>query len=86
MSYIFYIEMFSKKKVDTFEYKTDVSCISHGLGYQLLDWSITVLNSLKSINWRGANNLLQKDIKERYLNPETIEQFMRKSPIQQPPN
>lgn len=76
MGQIIVIEVFSKKKVDTFEYNTDLACINHGLGYQLLDWSSSVRNSLGRENWRGANNVKANTKNERYMNPKTIMQIM----------
>lgn len=61
----------SKKHVDRFEYNTDQICIDHGLGYQLLAWSMEVRNNLKITNWGGAN-LLPDSKQERYMNPSTI--------------
>ena len=72
MSNLLLIEIFSKKQVDKFEGRTDLICIHHGLGYQLLDWSKSVRQNLKIDNWRGANNVEFKSKRERYLNPETI--------------
>ncbi len=72
MSNLLLIEIFSKKQVDKFESRTDVSCIKHGLGYQLLDWSISVRQNLKIDCWRGPKNLKDTKSNERYLNPETI--------------
>lgn len=83
MSYIFYIEMLSKKKTDVFEYKTDLRCINHGLGYQLLAWSSTVRTNLKCKNWRGAGNLLKQNKTERYLNPDTIKDYLSKNDLYQ---
>lgn len=69
---VVWIEIFSKKKVDTFEYNTDLNCINHGLGYQLLDWSTNVRENLKRENWLGAVNLTEDEKSERYMNPSTI--------------
>ncbi|MDT8416333.1 MAG: hypothetical protein RQ864_00865 [Lutibacter sp.] len=65
-------EVFSKKKIDKFEFNTDLNCINHGLGYQLLDWSIQVRENLKRNNWLGAINLMGAENNERYMNPATI--------------
>lgn len=74
-------EVFSKKKVDEFEFKTDLNCINHGLGYQLLDWSIQVRESLKRDNWLGAVNLMGGKNSERYMNPATIINILEKHPL-----
>lgn len=76
MSNLLLIEIFSKKQVDKFESRTDHICIYHGLGYQLLDWSIFVRQNLKIDYWRGADNLQYINKKERYLNPKTIVKIM----------
>lgn len=76
MTNLLLIEIFSKRQVDLFERNTDLICINHGLGYQLLDWSSSVRQNLKIDNWRGANNIKFKSKKERYLNPETIIQYI----------
>lgn len=77
MTNLLWIEIFSKKQVDKFETRTDHICINHGLGYQLLDWSSSVRRNLKIEYWRGADNLKYMTKKERYLNPETIEQVLK---------
>lgn len=80
MSNIAFIEIFSKKAVDTFEFNTDLNCINHGLGFQLLDWSINVRENLKRDNWRGAVNLNADEKNERYMNPSTIKAILSKHP------
>lgn len=75
------IEIFSKKQVDKFEYNTDIVCINHGLGYQLLDWSKLVRQNLGRENWRGANNICTNPKKERYMNPESILKMINELPI-----
>lgn len=83
MTNLLLIEIFSKKKVDKFESGTDHICINHGLGFQLLDWSKSVRENLKIDYWRGANNLKNKAMDERYLNPETIIQIMKQNQLYQ---
>lgn len=73
--------IFSKKRIDTFEFNTDMNCINHGLGYQLLDWSINVRENLKRVNWRGAVNLTADEKSERYMNPNTIIELLSKHPL-----
>jgi len=75
------IEIFSKKAVDKFEFNTDLNCINHGLGYQLLDWSINVRENLKRVNWLGAVNLTADEKSERYMNPSTITAILSKHPL-----
>lgn len=63
----------SPKFLDKFEYKTDSICIAHGLGYQLLAWSIFVRKALGSVNWEGAEYINDPVMnRERYMNPGTI--------------
>lgn len=61
--------------VDKFEFETDKRCIEHGLGYQLKAWSEYVRQALKIERWRGANGNPKKN-KERYMNPDTIQQHI----------
>lgn len=81
MMHLLLIEIFSKKKVDKFESRTDHICIDHGLGFQLLDWSKSVRENLKIDYWRGANNLKYKTRDERYLNPETIIEIIKQNQL-----
>ncbi|MBD0350866.1 MAG: hypothetical protein ICV53_22395 [Flavisolibacter sp.] len=68
------IQQVSYRYVDRFEYQTDSICVAHGLGYQLLDWSIYVRRSLHRNNWIGTGNAdEQTTTRERYMNPSTIE-------------
>ncbi|MEP7109339.1 MAG: hypothetical protein ABI760_15200 [Ferruginibacter sp.] len=62
----------SHKFLDRFEFKTDSICIDHGLGYQLLSWSIFVRKNLHHENYDGADNVRTPMLKERYMNPDTI--------------
>jgi len=77
------IQIFSKNEVDKFEFDTDLNCINHGLGYQLLDWSINVRENLKRVNWLGAVNLTADEKSERYMNPSTIKNILSKHPLYQ---
>lgn len=74
-----------KRFTDSFEYNTDKACIDHGLGYQLLDWSLEVRNRIHSLNWRGAENAesIKNQIpgSERYMNPATILDHIHNNPI-----
>lgn len=83
MSNVVFIEIFSKKAVDKFEFNTDLNCINHGLGYQLLDWSTNVRENLKRVNWLGAVNLTTDEKSERYMNPTTIHTILVKHPLYQ---
>lgn len=69
----------SSKFLDRFEYRTDSTCIAHGLGFQLLNWSLFVRKALRIKEWHGAGDPLPgKPSRERYMNPETIVEHMRK--------
>ena len=83
MFHVISIEIFSKKRVNDFEYNTDLNCINHGLGYQLLDWSINVRKNLGSVNWLGAVNLTANEKSERYMNPSTIIEILNNHPLYQ---
>lgn len=67
----------SSSFLDRFEYRTDSICISHGMGNELLAWSIFVRQALHITNWRGAGNIhISNSDKERYMNPSTIEKYL----------
>ncbi len=63
---------------DGFEYNTDMICINHGLGYQLLAWSSDTRQKL------DIKKLMEKykiDIaSERYMHPESIKKAIGKQP------
>jgi hypothetical protein len=61
----------STKSMDNFENDTDKRCINHGLGYQLLSWSIEVREKLKIKTWRGVDNNSALE-RERYMSPASI--------------
>lgn len=77
------ISNLSKKYLDRFEFKTDSICIAHGLGYQLLAWSVQVRTKMNAGNWRGADNGHNSQTRERYMNPETILKRMENQPLYQ---
>ena len=65
--------IFSSRYIDRFEFRTDSICIAHGLGYQLLAWSIFVRRTMHTENWEGADNInVPVMTRERYMNPSTI--------------
>ena len=70
---------------DEFEFKTDERAISFGLGFQLFNWSSFVRKSLGIIEWKGASQALDTgnfpEVNQRYMNPETIKNYMAKNPI-----
>jgi hypothetical protein len=69
--------IFSSRYIDRFEFRTDSICIAHGLGYQLLAWSTFIRNTMHTKNWQGADNINKMPmIRERYMNPSTIEKYM----------
>jgi hypothetical protein len=71
----------SKKYVDRFEFNTDLLCINHQLGYQLLAWSINVRSNLKITDWQGADHLSPTKKRERYMNPSTIVSILSTHPF-----
>lgn len=72
----------SVRYIDRFEFKTDSICIAHGLGYQLLAWSNFIRNIMHTTNWEGADNINKMPMmRERYMNPSTIEKYIAKMPI-----
>ena len=75
-----FLKLIRSKNVDKFEYRTDRSCIAHGLGYQLYAWSKYVRQKLQIPEWRGEPDRNYKKRKisqpQRYMNPFTIECYM----------
>jgi len=67
---------FSGSYGDTFEFQTDSLCIEHGLGFELLAWSVEVRQKLGSTQFFQEKSKSQKQ--ERYMNPETILKQMKK--------
>jgi len=76
------IRHISPKYIDQFEYSTDSICIAHGLGHQLLSWSVYVRKSLYRKNWLGAGDADETtSSRERYMNPSTIRKRIAGDPI-----
>jgi hypothetical protein len=75
--------MLSSSYIDNFENANDHSCIDHGLGYQLLAWSMEVRNALSINKWQGASKLKLNNMnaKERYMNPSSIKAYMQTLPM-----
>jgi hypothetical protein len=71
----------SRKYLDKFEYNTDAICIAHGLGFQLLEWSIFVRKTMNTVNWGGPDNVHRKNNRERYMNPSTIVARIKADPL-----
>lgn len=69
----------SKRAIDKFEFDTDKRVIDHGLGFQLLSWSIEIRGKLGLKQWGGSNS--REAIRERYMNPLTIMNYMNTLPI-----
>ena len=63
------------RKIDLFEYNTDFICINHGMGYQLLAWSMDT----SILNRKGTMKPSFKN--ERYMFPATIKEYIEKSSI-----
>jgi len=74
-------KLFNSDYVDSFEFNTDKRTVEHGLGYQLLDWSIFVRKALNVVEWKGASVDLSDGNKpeatQRYMNPETIRKHIK---------
>lgn len=68
---------FSSQFLDRMEYQTDLICIQHGLGKELVAYSQHVRSTMKVKNWRGVDYVTRNDQNhERYMNPDTIEKYM----------
>ncbi len=78
----------NSKFVDKFEWNTDKIAIDHGLGYQLLDWSSYVRNTLNILEWKGATKDLangnELQVNQRYMNPITIIRYIKERSIYKP--
>lgn len=70
----------SQNTINKFEYATDMRCIAHGLGYQLLAWSTEVRYKLNIAQWKGIKQM-NKPGNERYMNPESIKRVMGESKL-----
>lgn len=70
----------SSRATDRFEAQTDQTCIEHGLGYQLLAWSLDIRTKMGGEEWLGAP-VPGKPVRERYLRPESIRARMRALPL-----
>lgn len=66
---------FNPIKIDNFEYNTDYICINHGMGYQLLAWSIDTSILIE----KGTMKLPFKN--DIYMFPATNKNFIKKSSI-----
>ena len=70
----------SKRFVDKMEYRTDLICIQHGLGKYLELYSRHVRTTMHVKYWRGVDHIFEKDDHyERYMNPDTIEKYMKET-------
>ena len=80
-----YLRLLNAENVNEFEFKTDRTCIEHGLGYQLHEWSQYVRLALDVPEWRGASDAIygkKTSTQElRYMNPETIKNYISKNSI-----
>ncbi len=78
-------KLFNSAFVDSFEFKTDKRTVEHGLGYQLLDWSIFVRKALNITEWKGASKELsvgnKLEVNQRYMNPATIGAYIKNSEV-----
>lgn len=70
----------SWKYVDKLEFNTDKMVINHGLGHQLLEWSVITHRTLEEIGI--ADELeFKRNGRERYMKPSTIRNYMNENPI-----
>ena len=70
----------SKRFIDKMEFHTDLICVQHGLGKYLESYSLHVRKTMHVKYWRGVDHVFEKDDHtERYMNPATIEKFMKAS-------
>jgi sugar lactone lactonase YvrE len=77
-SFVNLISHLNPKIIDKMEFKTDMICIQHGLGNQLMAYSSHVRRAMHVHNWRGVDYVLESnDHLERYMNPSTIENYMK---------
>ena len=77
-------KLLKKRFVDQFEFRTDRICIEHGLGYQLLDWSKFVRNTLEIDEWKGIttpDSSQEESKNQRYMNPQTIKKYINSNSI-----
>ncbi len=74
------IKSISPGYIDKFERNTDMICIDHGLGYQLLSWSSYVRRKMNTLNWDGPDRVHKKKKRNRYMNPDAIQKIISSSP------
>ncbi|MBC7937456.1 MAG: hypothetical protein H7Y86_19085 [Rhizobacter sp.] len=68
----------NKHYMDSLEFNTDKICVDHGLGKDLETWSSYIRNSMHTVFWRGADYVNKVNTHfERYMNPSTIEKYMK---------
>ena len=63
------IRSISAKYVDRVEGNIDAICIDHGLGYQLLAWSMQVRKAMNTVNWGGPDYVHRSEQRKRYNEP-----------------
>jgi hypothetical protein len=73
----------SRPYMDRLEYKTDGIAIDHGLGWQLLSWSLHVNKPYRRIQITDveASGGGKKRPRERYMYPETITKIIESHPL-----
>jgi hypothetical protein len=67
-----FFQHLSPKKMDEFEYNTDLICIQQGMGNYLYSWSSDVQEKLKIEQWEGKKTFTKDESRERYMRPQTI--------------
>lgn len=67
------------RKIDKFEYNTDLIAIKSGIGYYLKAWSTHTHTKMavSDFNRKKDKAIIEK---ERYMRPETIEKWMKEFP------
>lgn len=76
------ISHLNPKFLDRMEYNTDMICIQHGLGKQLMAYSNHVRNAMHVDNWRGVDYVFENtESPERYMNPSSIENYMTENSL-----
>lgn len=70
----------SKKKMDAFEFNTDLITIQKGMGKYLLAWSTDVREKLNIADWKGKETFTDQSVSERYMSPATICQYLSQMP------
>lgn len=78
------VKTLSGKHVDRVEFETDKKTIDHGLGYQLLSWSLEVRMARNVEEWKRRKESIARNMgwyfRERYMDPDTIVELIDNHP------